>query len=298
MAQHAAAPAAPELEEVAQSLGPFELGARSFSVVLKQKHVRGEAPDPDWQTTLASLEIVDDTGMVHFSRTFPYELAGNEFAEPLSVAVEPLVGKNGNGLLVTYGVMPSTPLGGQSWQVFGLFDGRLVPFSKPIVLEGDLVNADEADQVRTVDEPGRRGETLRFRVWTGNFFVVYPVLVDWLRAKVEPAWRCSQMTDRGPRPICPYRMIAERVPQEDELTFVRSHAEAAEGMGTPRHVVLKRDSQVELLGCEGEVRWEEDERSVGLAPGDDFWIKVRIDGREGWIHTQEDFLAIGLPQAG
>jgi hypothetical protein len=28
------------------------------------------------------------------------------------------------------------------------------------------------------------------------------------------------------------------------------------------------------------------------------WLKLRIDGREGWIHTQEDFLAIGLPQSG
>jgi len=25
---------------------------------------------------------------------------------------------------------------------------------------------------------------------------------------------------------------------------------------------------------------------------------VRIDGREGWLHTEEDFAAIGVPQAG
>jgi hypothetical protein len=88
------------------------------------------------------------------------------------------------------------------------------------------------------------------------------------------------------------------VPQDEELSFVRLHAEADEGMGTPQHVVLKRDSRVDLLGSEGEVSWQEDERYVGLAPGDDFWLKVRIDGREGWIHTQENFLALGLPQAG
>jgi hypothetical protein len=35
---------------------------------------------------------------------------------------------------------------------------------------------------------------------------------------------------------------------------------------------------------------------VGVA--DDPWLHVRIDGREGWLHTAEDFAAIGVPQAG
>jgi hypothetical protein len=288
-----------DLDDVERRIGPFEIGGRRFTVVLHEKRVRGEAPDPDWQTTLAALEIIDDAGLAHYRRTFPYELAGNEFTEPLSATVEALVGKSGQGLVVTYGVLPSTPLGGQSWQVFGIFDGRLVPFSKPITVEGELVRGEESQgAVRTTEEPGRRGETIQFRVWTGNFFVVYPVLVDWLRAKVEPAWRCSSSSGRGARASCPYRILADRVPQDEELSFVRLHAEADEGMGTPQHVVLKRDSRVDLLGSEGEVSWQEDERYVGLAPGDDFWLKVRIDGREGWIHTQEDFLALGLPQAG
>jgi hypothetical protein len=69
-------------------------------------------------------------------------------------------------------------------------------------------------------------------------------------------------------------------------------------MGPPRHVVVRRNSKVEILATEGEVRWQEEANGVGLNPGEDFWLKVRIDGVEGWIHTQEDFLAIGLPSAG
>jgi hypothetical protein len=69
-------------------------------------------------------------------------------------------------------------------------------------------------------------------------------------------------------------------------------------MGTPGHVVLKKDSKVVILAAQGKVDWQEDDHGVGLTPGDDFWLKVRIDGKEGWIHTQEDFLAIGLPQSG
>jgi hypothetical protein len=84
----------------------------------------------------------------------------------------------------------------------------------------------------------------------------------------------------------------------DEETFVRLHAEASEEMGNPQHLVVKKSSNVEFLAAEGDVEWQEDDRGASLNPGDDFWIKVRIDGKEGWIHTQEDFEAIGLPQAG
>jgi len=28
------------------------------------------------------------------------------------------------------------------------------------------------------------------------------------------------------------------------------------------------------------------------------WLKVRISGQEGWVHSEEDFQALGVPQAG
>ena len=79
---------------------------------------------------------------------------------------------------------------------------------------------------------------------------------------------------------------------------MRLHPEADEERGTPAHVVVKKDSKVEFLAAETEVAWNEDADGVGLSVSDDVWLKVRIDGKEGWIHTQEDFTAIGLPQAG
>ena len=98
--------------------------------------------------------------------------------------------------------------------------------------------------------------------------------------------------------MCRYRLHADRIAQDSDLTFVRLHASADEDGAPPRHVVVKPDSAVELIESEGEVRWVEDDRGVALVPGDDFWVRVRIDGREGWIHTAEDLLALGLPQAG
>lgn len=287
------------VEDVARELGPFQLEDRHFAVVLHEKHITGaKVPDPEWQTTLVGIEIKDAAGTVHYQKSFSYDISGNEFSEVNSAAVELLQGKQRNGLLVTYGSSPSTPLGGLSWQVFGLFDNKLVPFSKPIFAEGELANEPTGDVVKTTKETGSQGEVLNFRVWTGNFFVIYPVRIDFVLAKAMPAWRCFEMTAHGNLPRCPYHIETDRRPSDDDMTFVRMFAEANESVGTADHVVIRKDSKVEFLSAKGEVRWEEDENGVGLVPGDDFWIQVRIDGKEGWIHTQEDFEAIGLPQAG
>jgi len=299
-----AAPAPPgavaiNIEDRTKELGPFHLKDQQFTVVLHDKHISGASvPDTEFQTTLAEIEIKDAAGTVHYRQSFPYEVSGNEFSETLDASVELLQGKERSGLLVTYGTLPSTPLGGQSWQVFGLFDNKLVSLSKPIFAEGDLINPADAQVVKTEPEPGLQGEVLNFRIWTGNFFVIYPVRVDFLMAKAMPAWRCYRITAQGPRPQCQFRVETDRVPQEEEETFVRLHAEAEEGIGNAQHVVVKKSSQVEFLAAEGDVEWQEDDHGVGLTPGDDFWIKVRIDNKEGWIHTQEDFEAIGLPQTG
>jgi len=106
------------------------------------------------------------------------------------------------------------------------------------------------------------------------------------------------MTPRGPLPICQVRFEAEHITAEEDMTFVRLHQEADETSGTPQHVVVRRDSAIEFLAAETEVIWDEDANGVALSVSGDVWLKVRIDGKEGWIHTQEDLAAIGLPQAG
>jgi hypothetical protein len=296
--------AAAKIEDITRELGPFQLQNQRFTVILHKKHLAGlTVTDPEFQTTLVGIEIKDASGSVHYRDTFGYEVSGNEFSDTLSAEVELLQGKERSGLLVTYGSLPSTPLGGQSWQVFGLFDNKLIPFSKPIHAEGELANpavgTPEQAVVKTMPEPRLQGEVLNFRLWTGNFFVIYPVRVDFLMAKTMPAWRCFEMGAQGMQSGgCEFRVEAECQRLGEDLTFVRLHAEATEGMGTPGHVVLKKDSKVVILAAQGKVDWQEDDHGVGLTPGDDFWLKVRIDGKEGWIHTQEDFLAIGLPQSG
>ncbi len=295
-----ARPTAAALEDFERRIGPLDLQAQRFSVLLHGKRVRAGRPvDPDSEQTVTRLEIVDAGGNLHYERSFPYEVAGHDFVETLDVTAQVLEGSRGAGLLLTYGELPSAPLGGQSWQVFGLFDRKLVPFSKRIFADGNLVNGNvDPRVVRTSRDPDFQPDVVRIRVWTGNFFVIVPLRVDWLLAKMSPAWICSKLTASGPKPVCEYQVEADRTPSGQELTFVRLFAEADEGFGTPSHIVVKKDSKIEILATEAQVVWREDTDAVGITVADDPWLKVRIDGKEGWIHTQEDFQAVGLPQSG
>jgi hypothetical protein len=294
------------LEDVERAVGPLQIGAQRFTVVLHKKRAPRNA-DPDFGETLARLEIKNEAGAVQYQKTFAYEETGKGFTETLDATVQVLQGTHGSGILITYSSLPSTPLGGESWQVFGPFsgppsaplNGRIVPFSKPISTEGQLISGRPGESiVQTSQEPKLQGDVLHFRVWAGNFFVIIPLRILWFRNEIGPAWRCSRMTPKGPRPVCQYPIEAQRMPPGEDMTFVRLHVEAEEGMGIPAHVVVRQDSKVEFLEAEVELRWQEDTDGIGMGIGDDPWLKVRVDGKEGWIHTQEDFVAIGLPWAG
>lgn len=293
--QQTSPPVAIKLEDFERRIGPLKIKDQSFTVVLHLKRVAGVGEE-----TVARVEIRDEGGKVSYETSFPFEVEGDHFVETTEVSARPLEGTQASGILVSYGIEPSTPLGGGSYQVFGTFNGKLVPFSKPISMEGNLIEPEPPSEkvVKTTTEPGRQGDVLQFRVWTSNVFVVIPVLVDWMQARMMPAWRCYRMTARGMQPQCRFNVQADRVPQETELTFVRLHSEPEEGMGIAEHVVIKKSSKVEILEAEGPQLWEEGKEQISLSVGDDLWLKVRIDGKEGWVHTQEDFSAIGLPQAG
>ena len=94
------------------------------------------------------------------------------------------------------------------------------------------------------------------------------------------------------------RVEAVRKPGNSDFTFVRLFNEANENMGSARHVVIKKDANIEYLAAKAIVKWSTsgDEFSADLS---DIWLKVLIDNNEdnlGWIHTDEDFAAVGLPR--
>jgi hypothetical protein len=211
--------------------------------------------------------------------------------------VQRLKGSMNDAILIDTGCLPSAPDSGGPWQIFGVWNGKFMQLGKPFTAQGEMIRFVPGPVTKIGEATSFRPDLIELRVWTGNFHVTVPVTLNWMQGQLV-APRCFEQTGQGFREgTCELPAEVERTPVSDELTFVRLFTEADERFATPRHVVVKNTSKVEFLGARVRVV-----PSLGtileIGIADDPWLHVRIDGREGWLHTQEDFLAIGVPEAG
>ncbi len=288
----------PELQDVEERKGPFTFGGQTFTVVAHSKRVPGKQGES--ALALASLDIADAAGAVLHHEEFPHAVENGEFTETCSVSVNPITGSNGAGLLLDTGCLPSAPMSGGPWQIFGIVNGKLAPIGKPLYAEGEMGDFVPGKVNHMGNLTQILADELRVRLFTGYFFVSVPVRLNWMEGKLALAQHCFYQTGHGTAEggcEMPIEGV-ERHPGEQELTFVRMFSESNEQIGTPAHVVIKKDSRVEILAGRVLVTWEEGKDGIGLGVADDIWVKVRIDGKEGWIHTDEDLQAIGLYRAG
>lgn len=282
------------------------------------------------------MEIRDAAGMVQYQRTFPFAEATEEDVEIWSVSALLLSGTNGSGILVSYDAYtePSAPEEEPTawYQVFGVVNGKLVPFGAPLEIQGGLVSENVNGNVYKALRPmGAQADAVEFKVWTGHCRALYPVRVDWSQGKLAPAEECAKAGESGRG--CQYQVLPEEKLYKDDITFVRLWPNPNESQGKPERTVVKKDSTVELLIAFFAPRWMDgppagsssnskavtgnvggdgapdaasriliwrnemkDGGEMGVASGSDLWLKVRIDGKEGWMHTEEDFRALGLPE--
>jgi len=285
-----------KIEDARQTLGPFALAGESYTVVLHEKRWSGtKAGDSD--TALASLEIRAASGAVAHRETFTYSVHQGRFESWCSASARVLKGNMINAILIDVGCLPSAPQSGGTWELFGVWDGKFMRLGAPFTAQGDIVRFVPGPVTKVGKATSFQSDVLELRVWTGNFHVVVPMTVNWMQGRLMPP-RCFEQTGHGMREGgCDLAVEVERVPTEDELTFVRLFTEPNESFGIPKHVVVKRDAKVEFLGAHAQVVASGSE-AVEIGVADDPWLHVRIDGRDGWLHTQEDFSALGVPQAG
>jgi hypothetical protein len=289
----------PELQDVEERKGPFTFGGQTFTVVAHNKRMPS-GKQGDFAQALASLDIANASGAVVHHEEFPHAVENGDFSESCSVSVNPITGSNGAGLLLDTGCLPSAPMSGGPWQVFGIVNGRLAPVGKPLYAEGEMGDFVPGKVNHVGNLIQILPDQLRVRLFTGYFFISVPVRVNWLEGKLALAQHCFYQTGHGVAEggcEMPIEGV-ERHAGEQELTFVRMFSESNEQIGTPAHVVVKKDSRVEILAGKVLVTWEEGKDGIGLGVSDDIWVKVRIDGKEGWIHSDEDLQAIGLYRAG
>ena len=182
-----------------------------------------------------------------------------------------------------------------SWQILSVSNGKISPLGKPFSTQGRIADFVPGEIQKIGNLTKIFPDELRIRLFTGYFYVTVPVRVGWWEGGLALGQRCLYQTGHGfAEGGCEMPVEdVERAPSEQELTFVRLFSESND-QGTPAHVVVKKDSKVEILAGKVFVTREESKRGTNLGVGPDIWVKVRIDGKEGWIHTAEDLQAVGL----
>jgi hypothetical protein len=291
-------PASPAFEIVEERRGPFVLRNQSFNAVLHYHRLPGQT-GPDAQI-LESFDLLDASGTLQYHQAFSTALENGSFVEDCSISVQELHGTNGEGLLLDTGCLPSAPMSGGPWQILGVSNAKLVPIGKPIVTQGQLAEfvpgpVTQVGKVRQI-----LPDSITVRLWTGYFSVVAPIRINWQERKLELGQHCMYQTGHGfAEDGCEMPVLdTPQLAMDQNMTFVRLFNESNDRTGPPAHVVVKKDSKVEILAAKTQLAWQEDKDVIGLGCGEDIWIKLRIDGQVGWIHTAEDLSAIGLHQAG
>jgi hypothetical protein len=302
----------PQFEDVEQHLGPFSLQGQNFIIALDEKRLPG-ASDPRFAKTLATIEIREATGAVLYQKTFPQGAEGGKFQRSLTASARLLSGRYFTGLLISYRLRLATGEIAEAWQVFGYQDGRYRPqdagfkmFGKPLRTDYGMNTSTEMTVLTpngVVTKPMvPEGEIFELPVWAGNFYVILPMAVDFAHGKLKPGIRCAGTggARRGMHEIgCDMRVEAERKPAGAEPTFLRllSGEPGQPNEGEARHLVLDKNSKVEILKANALVDWglSGDLMQVAFR---DLWLQVQVDGddqNKGWIHSDEDFAAVGLP---
>jgi hypothetical protein len=298
----------------AKHLGPFSIAGQDYTVELETRKVNPASGDKSPDTVVA-MEIRDTNGAVQFRRTFPYVQGTDDEFETWSVSALHLVGTHGTGLLVSYDAYsePSAPEEEPTgwFQVFGVVNGKLAPFGAPLLVQGGLLDEFASGNVykaaRALDA---QADAVEFKVWTGHCRLIFPVRVDWEQGKLSPAQECA-MTGGEPGKGCQYKIVPEDKLYTQGVTFVRLWPKPDEKSGPAANTIVKQDSKVDLLAALVATQWAAsgtappsansngplaDAGSIGVASDVDLWLQVRIDGKEGWMHSDEDFRALGLPE--
>jgi hypothetical protein len=291
------------VEDAEQRTGPFAIAGQNYTVVLHEKRL-ANVSDPTFAQTLAGVQISDAAGNASYQKAFSYAIERGRFQRSLSASAQLVSGKTGAGLVIHYreqtAVSQTSALQTrESWQLFGLVSGKLAPLGKPVPIGegvaggpfmGVMMRAGNGT-VSVISQP----DNIEVHVWTGYFYVIVPLRVDWNHGGLTQGQRCMEMLGGGLQEVgCDMRGEGARKPPADEFTFVRLFVEANENMGSAEHVVVQKGSKVEILGSSAITTWNENGELIQPVFSD-LWLHVRIDDHAGWIHGEEDFAAVGLP---
>lgn len=292
-----------KLADTPQGLGAFGIGDTKFSVVAHDKTIP-HANSADSPETLAVLEIRDGSGTTVYSANFPFDVQDGHFVRPI-IAAASLIGGGPNAAIVIRYIEQSTSSlrEDESFQVFGLVNGKLAAFGAPQALgrtDGGTPSSDALTGVMVgggvdVEPLMSTAEVLQFRAWTGNFLVTVPVRVDWAHGKWSEGEECYALGN-GTSPQrrgCNLGLATNPRPPVDGAS-VTLYSGPVEDHYASQSISLEGKSSVVFVGVQALVNWKTNGDRFACTL-DNVWLHVRIDGHDGWVHSESDLAALGLP---
>lgn len=264
-----------------ERLGPFELGPgpeRRLTVVAAYRTATNAPPGDD--KTLASWRIQDAAAAVLFERTIDHSQQDNESVAITRATV--LHGPSRRFLLVELGYLPSAPSAGAVYHVFG-FDrrGRLREMAKLAQYGKGVLNAPDAAGRLALAE----GRYLDLGVWTSWFAMTFRYAYDEGREAFVPHNRCAPVREA----VFSRELREELAARRDNVVALYARPEDPSPrervVVTPAHRIEPLEACVPAPPAEGDVA------------ADTVVLRVRIDGKEGWVRAA-DFHRLGIQQAG
>jgi hypothetical protein len=264
-----------------RTLGPFPIEGHEFAVKLnvicyKESQHEGVCNEDD-EETVSSVRIVDENGKGRFSKSFPVSLVHKLGRHLVDATL--LEGREHQALELTYENLPSPPRTGESIQLFGLLNGVLKPLDlEPLEFHGGLADL-PAGQLKN-SKRLLENDTLRIYALTTYFYIVTPVRVNWKDFRLE-------QQDSGDFDVADQPPYQTRLDIESER-LIHMYP-SPDRKTTPVEVNLTPQSRVQLLKARFSAAPPDEHDSA-----DDTWLKIRIDGQEGWILGVDDYTALGL----
>jgi hypothetical protein len=279
----AAAPTrAQRIERYPEQFGPFALGPTPGErVTVTGVYQRLMDAHEFWRaTTLEYWAIQNESHAIlargqESTKTQP----PGEYVEAKGLSAYLLQGRGRPMVLLVFGVVPSPPGRGVVYRIYG-FD-KEGAFREALTLEphGDgVMNPIDA---RTGTIALADGLFLDVSVWVGAFAIRVRYAYD------EAGHRFTVRSTCSP-PLSP------RLDREAMRAAIEQHGqlrvelfEGAGGRGGHHSVPLTEKSRVTLLeGCAP---------NLGAAGPPDVWLKVEVDGKNGWV-SESEFPKLGLGQ--
>ncbi len=294
-------PATQRTSEASEVLGGFTIGGQRYTVVARVRSISG-ASDAKFATTLVGLEIRDAHRAGVYAKSFNADVQDGRFARILSASASAFEGAGGALLVIRYLEEPAAAGEGESWQVFAPVNGKLTPLGVPLPPGGNENLAVGGVVAGVMVEGGvnvmplvSKAEPLEFRAWTGNFYVYVPVRMDWEHGQWGEGEQCFK-NDKGSleKTGCNMRITAVAQPSRAPGSVVTLYEAPVEDRFHASQVPIESGTKFEIVDARAVVKWKESGERVSCQ-FEDMWLHVRFHGDLGWIHSETDFAAVGLP---